>query len=112
MSEESVWEETFNILRQILGLGKSNPAKPKPLKRMSADETDQFLAQYQNYLVNQQLGEPGAMILDTPLSRARSEKEMMDDFDRTGVTQRPGTTIKESDLPRGTLTTRAIGKKP
>jgi hypothetical protein len=45
------------------------------------------------------------------LSRPRSEEEMMKDFERTGVTQRPGVTIKSSDVPRGALTTRAIGKK-
>jgi hypothetical protein len=78
---------------------------------MTPDEVDQFGAQYQNYLVNQKIGLPGAMVLDAPLSRARSEEEMMRDFERTGVTQRPGVTIKSSDVPRGALTTRAIGKK-
>jgi hypothetical protein len=112
MSDESIWEETFNILRQILGLEKRKSPKPRPSKPMSPDETDQFGAQYQNYLVNQQIGLPGAMVLDAPLSRPRSEEEMMKDFERTGVTQRPGVTIRSSDLPRGALTNRAIGKKP
>jgi hypothetical protein len=111
MSDESIWEETFNILRQILGLEKRKPLKPQPSKPMTPDEVDQFGAQYQNYLVNQQIGLPGAMVLDAPLSRPRSEEEMMRDFERTGVTQRPGVTIKSSDVPRGALTTRAIGKK-
>jgi hypothetical protein len=111
MSETSVWEETFSILRQILGLQQKNPPKPPPLKPMTQDEVDQWGANYQNRMVSEQLRQPGAMILDTPLSRARSWEEMMDDFDRTGVTQRPGTRLKESDLPKGTLTTRAIGKK-
>lgn len=111
MSDESIWEETFNIIRQILGLEKREAPKPQPSKPMSPDEVDQFGAQYQNYLVNQQISLPGAMVLDAPLSRPRSEEEMMRDFERTGVTQRPGVTIKSSDVPRGALTNRAIGKK-
>jgi hypothetical protein len=111
MNNESIWEETFNIIRQILGLQKREPSKPQPSKPMTPDETDQFGAQYQNYLFNQQIGLPGAMVLDAPLSRPRSEEEMMRDFERTGVTQRPGVTIKSSELPKGTLTGRAIGKK-
>jgi hypothetical protein len=90
---------------------RTHPPTPRKLKPMTQDEVDQWGAQYQNRMVSEQLRQPGAMILDTPLSRARSEKEMMDDFNRTGITQRPGTLLKEKDLPPGTLTTRAIGKK-
>lgn len=113
MSDESVLEETWNILRSILGLQKKKTRvpKPPPLKPMGIDEMDQLGAMHQNYLVNQQLTLPGAMVLDTPLSRARSEKQMMEDFEESGVPQRPHTGVRESDLPRGTLTSRAIGTK-
>jgi hypothetical protein len=101
---------------QFLGLSKKSDGpkplkKPKPLVPMTQDEVDQFMAQAHNAEVAQQLSRPGAMVLDTPLSRKRSWKEMMDVFDRTGITQRRGTILQESDLPKGTLTSRAIGKK-
>lgn len=114
MSDESILEETWSILKAMLGLQKKQKPllKPRPLKPLGPKATQQLTAMMGNYFTNQQLGEPGAMILDTPLSKARSEKEMMEDFEREGVTQREGTPIKWSDLPKGTLTSRAIGRKP
>ena len=113
MTDESILEETWSILRSILGLQKKSTRvpKPKPLRPVSTDETDQLGAMLENYQTNQQIGKPGAMILDAPLSRARSEKQLMDDFDKEGVTQREGIPIQGSDLPPQTLTSRAIGQK-
>jgi hypothetical protein len=112
-------ERTLRLMGQILGLGavkipqRTYPdPNPPPLARMGQDEVDQFMAQRHNAEVAQMLSQPGAMVLDTPLSRGRTDKEMMEDFERTGVTQRPARQIQESDLPRGTLTSRAIGVKP
>lgn len=106
----SVWSEVM----EFLGLSKKQGLhkKPRPLRPMSRDATDQFRAQAHNAEVEKMLSRPGAMILDTPVSRALTEKEMMERFDETGIPQRPGLTIQESDLPKGTLTGRAIGQKP
>ena len=106
---QSVWSEVM----RFLGLSKKQEPlrKPKPLTPMTQDEVDQYTARAHNAEIADALSKPGAMVLDTPLSRARSWKEMMDEFDRTGITQRPGLLLKESDLPKGTITTRAIGKK-
>ena len=115
MTDESILEETWSILKAMLGLQKKQKPllKPRPLKPLGPKATQQLTAMMGNYFTNQQLGEPGAMILDTPLSKKRTEKELMEDFERTQVTQRDdGITIQDSDLPRGTLTSRAIGRKP
>jgi len=113
MTDESILEETWSVLRGILGLQKKTTRvpKPKPLRPVGIDESDQLGAMYQNYLTNQQLGQPGAMVLDAPLSRSRSEKQLMEDFEAEGVTQRDGIPIQSSDLPPQTLTSRAIGQK-
>jgi hypothetical protein len=108
----SVWNE----VAKFLGLMQKPKApkrleKPRPLTPMSQDEVDQFTAEAHNLEVARMLSRPGAMILDTPLSRGRSDAEMMAEFERTGVTQRPALKIQESDLPKGTLTSRAIGTK-
>ncbi|GAG06014.1 unnamed protein product, partial [marine sediment metagenome] len=83
-----------------------------PLVGMNQDEADQLGAQMHNSVVAQKLSEPGAMVLDTPVMRGRTFKQMDEDAERTGVTQRPARKIKESDLPRGTLVSRAIGEAP
>ena len=111
-------ERTLRLLGDILGIGAVQiPQRdyldpdPPSLPVMNQDEADQFQAQQHNSMVEQRLMEPGAMILDTPLSRPRTWEEMDADFERTGVTQRPAKVLKDEELPRGTLTTRAIGRK-
>jgi hypothetical protein len=86
--------------------------KPEPLTPMGQDEVDQLGAQMQNVEVARMLSRPGAMVLDTPLGRPRTEDEMTADFERSGKTQRPGKVLQSHELPKGALTTRRIGAKP
>jgi hypothetical protein len=112
-------EKTLRLMGDILGIGAVKiPQRnyldpdPPPLTPMGQDEVDQLGAQMHNAEVAQMLSQPGAMVLDTPLGRPRTEEEMTADFERTGVTQRPAKVLQSHELPKGTLTTRRIGAKP
>jgi len=105
MSEQSVWEETFSVLREILGLQPKRP-KPPPLQPMSPDEAEQFLGERSRRSSMEQMLVPGAMALDTrPLPQLSLEEEeaMIEEKKGRGITHRPDNVVNISEFPKGTL---------
>lgn len=104
-----VWEETFDVIRHILGLKTKKttlPPKPPPLEKMNVGEWDIM----QNVILQQQargqMNEPGAMALDTrplPQMSIEEEKALIKAKNDRGITHRPDNVVNISEFPEGSL---------